>query len=246
VPRRVGGYNIDALVPQGASNDLATLLVGSEGTLAISRRIALKLAPVLGAKTLGICHFPTFRDAMDAAQHLVKLGPTAVELMDKTMIELSRQIAMFRPVVDRFVRGEPAALLMVEFAETDQGENLRRLHALHDVMADLCFRWGDPGKREGGVVEAVDPAFIGQVFEVRKQGLNIMMSMKSDGKPISFIEDCCVRLPDLADFTALLRQAVDDLDAERSTLSILTRRITERTTSRAVVRDVTPKPSRLP
>jgi FAD/FMN-containing dehydrogenase/Fe-S oxidoreductase len=201
VPRRVGGYNLDALAPNGPANDLSALLVGSEGTLAISERITVKLAPVLREKVLGICHFPTFREAMDAAQYLVRLGPTAVELMDKTMIALSREIAMFRPVVDRFVRGEPAALLMVEFAEADNTENLRRLRELHDVMADLGFRWGDPGKREGGVVDATDPAFVGQIFEVRKQGLNIMMSMKSDGKPISFIEDCCVRLPDLADFT---------------------------------------------
>ena len=92
VPRRVGGYNIDALVPNGPSNNLATLLVGSEGTLAVSEKITLKLSPVLREKALGICHFPTFRDAMAAAQHLVRLGPTAVELMDKTMIGLSRQI----------------------------------------------------------------------------------------------------------------------------------------------------------
>jgi FAD/FMN-containing dehydrogenase/Fe-S oxidoreductase len=201
VPRRVGGYNIDALVPNGPSNNLATLLVGSEGTLAVSEKITLKLAPVLREKALGICHFPTFRDAMAAAQHLVRLGPTAVELMDKTMIDLSRQIAMFKPIVDRFVRGEPAALLMVEFAEPDPAENAARLAQLHGVMADLGFRWGDPGKRDGGVVEATEPGFVAQIFEVRKQGLNIMMSMKSDGKPISFIEDCCVRLPDLADFT---------------------------------------------
>ena len=201
MPRRVGGYNLDALVPNGASNNLSALLVGSEGTLAISEKITLKLSPVLREKLLGICHFPTFREAMEAAQHLVKLGPTAVELMDRTMIDLSRQIPIFRPVVDQFVRGEPAALLMVEFAEPEREENRRRLSALHEVMADLGFRWGDPGKREGGVVEATDPAFIAQIFEVRKQGLNIMMSMKSDGKPISFIEDCCVRLPDLADFT---------------------------------------------
>ncbi len=201
VPRRVGGYNLDALVPNGARNDLSALLVGSEGTLAVSERITLKLAPVLRDKALGVCHFPTFRDAMEAAQHLVKLGPTAVELVDRTMIGLAREIAMFRPVVDRFVRGDPAALLMVEFAEPDQQENLRRLGALQDVMAELGFRWSDPGKREGGVVEAADPAFIAQIFEVRKQGLNIMMSMKSDGKPVSFIEDCCVRLPDLPDFT---------------------------------------------
>src|SRR3546814_5342913 len=105
---------------------------------------------------------------------------------------------MFRPVVDRFVRGAPGAILLVEFAEEDQQENLRRLAALGDMMAQLGFRWGDEGKREGGVVEAVEADFQKKIWEVRKQGLNIMMSMKSEGKPVSFVEDCAVQLPDLA------------------------------------------------
>ncbi|HMA14247.1 MAG TPA: FAD-binding oxidoreductase, partial [Kiloniellaceae bacterium] len=204
VLRRVGGYNLDALAPNGPYNNLAHLLVGSEGTLALSERLTLKLSPILANKALGVCHFPTLYDAMDATQHLVTLGPTAVELVDRTMIGLSRDIAMFRPVVDRFVRGEPGAILLVEFAEEDQQENLRRLAALGDMMAQLGFRWGDAGKKEGGVVEAVDGDFQKQIWEVRKQGLNIMMSMKSEGKPVSFVEDCAVRLTDLAEYTRRL------------------------------------------
>lgn len=199
--RRVGGYNIDALVPNGATNNLSQLLVGSEGTLAISRQLTLKLSSVLGQKTIGICHFPTFYEAMDATRHLVDLGPTAVELIDRNMIELGRAIPMFKPVVDEFVRGDPAALLTVEFAEDDQDENLRRLAALHDRMAELGYLWGDPGKKEGGVIDAIDPAFQTRIMEYRKQGLNIMMSMKAEGKPVSFIEDCAVRLEDLAEYT---------------------------------------------
>ncbi len=202
--RRVGGYNIDALVPNGAANNLSHLLVGSEGTLAVSEKITLQLSPLPQNKVLGVCHFPSFYDAMDAAQHLVTLDPTAVELVDRTMIELSRDIPLFRPIVDRFVRGEPEAILLVEFAEEDQAENLRRLKSLHEMMAELGFRWGDPGKKPGGVVEATDPAFQKQIFGVRSQGLNIMMSMKEEGKPVSFVEDCAVRLEDLADYTQRL------------------------------------------
>ncbi|MBK0400317.1 FAD-binding protein [Limibaculum sp. M0105] len=201
VYRRVGGYNLDALVANGRPVNLAHLLVGSEGTLAFSERITLKLSPLPRNKVLGVCHFPSFYKAMDAAQHLVKLDPTAIELVDATMIALARDIPIFRPVVEEFVRGAPEALLIVEFAEDDQAENLRRLAALHDVMADLGFRWDDPGKAPGGVVEAIDPAFQSRIIEVRKQGLNIMMSMKSEGKPVSFVEDCCVRLADLAEYT---------------------------------------------
>ncbi len=204
--RRVGGYNIDALVPNGDCNNLAHLLVGSEGTLAYSERITLKLSPLPGHKTLGVCHFPTFHAAMNAAQHLVRLDPTAVELVDRTMIGLSRDIPMFRATVDQFVRGTPDALLLVEFAEPDRAENLRRLKELGAVMADLGFKWEDPVKQDGGVVEAVDPAFQKAIWEVRKQGLNIMMSMKSDGKPVSFVEDCAVRLEDLAEYTARLTE----------------------------------------
>ncbi|MEO1775093.1 MAG: FAD-linked oxidase C-terminal domain-containing protein [Pseudomonadota bacterium] len=201
--RRVGGYNIDALVP-GRPLNLAELLVGSEGTLAISERITLKLSPLPGPKLTGVCHFPTFRAAMEATQHLVTLDPVGVELIDHNMIRLARDNAVFRPVLEEFVRGEPEALLLVEFAEPDAAENRRRLDALHDVMRDLGYAWGEPGKADGGVVEAVDPGLQGRIGEVRKQGLNIMMSMKSEGKPVSFVEDCCVRLEDLADYTERL------------------------------------------
>ncbi len=81
--RRVGGYNIDALLPGDNPINLSHLLVGSEGTLAYFRRLELKLSPLPKNRTLGVCHFPTFYAAMDSAQHLVKLKPTAVELIDQ-------------------------------------------------------------------------------------------------------------------------------------------------------------------
>ena len=198
VQRRVGGYNIDALL--GADPHMGHLLVGSEGTLALTKTLDLQLSPVMKTKTLGVCHFPTFRAAMEAAQHIVKLGPVAVELVDHNMIRLGRDIAQFRPIVDEFVRGDPAALLLVEFAEAPD-ENRRRLTALGNLMADLGFAWGDPGKQDGGVVEAEDSAFQARIWGVRTQGLNIMMSMRSEGKPVSFVEDCAVPLEHLADFT---------------------------------------------
>ncbi|MCL4766302.1 MAG: FAD-binding protein [Hyphomicrobiaceae bacterium] len=196
VSRRVGGYLIDALVPGNKPLNLATLLVGSEGTLALSRRIELKLARQPRNKALGICHFPRFRQAMEAAQHIVKLGPVAVEVVDRTLIELARDIAMFRPVMDAYVRGQPDALLLTEFAEDDQAENLRRLDRLDELMGDL----GHPGT----VVKVADAAGQKAVWEVRASGLNIMMSMKSEGKPVSFIEDCAVPLEHLADYTERL------------------------------------------
>jgi FAD/FMN-containing dehydrogenase/Fe-S oxidoreductase len=193
VLRRVQGYNLDM-----AGANLAHLLVGSEGTLAWSRRLHLKLSPLPRHKALGVCHFPTFHKAMDSAQHIVKLGPAAVELVDRTMLGLARDNAAFRPIVDKFLVGEPDAVLLVEFAGEDAAEQLAKLGQLVELIGDL----GLPGS----VVEIPDAGLQKDVWEVRKAGLNIMMSMKGDGKPVSFIEDCAVPLEYLAEYTARLTE----------------------------------------
>ncbi|WP_226685618.1 FAD-binding and (Fe-S)-binding domain-containing protein [Stutzerimonas stutzeri] len=205
VLRRVGGYNLDLFDcqnprpydPDGHVN-LAHLLVGSEGTLGVTRRIKLRLAPLPRHKVLGVVNFPTFYQSMDLTQHIVKLDPTAVELVDRTMIELSLENPAFRPVIEKALIGQPDALLLVEFAGEDEGELRRQLDGLSELMADL----GLPGS----VVSMVEGAEQTALWNVRKAGLNIMMSMKGDGKPVSFIEDCAVPLEHLAEYTAKLTE----------------------------------------
>ncbi len=204
VMRRVGGYNIDALVPDKSPHNLAELLVGSEGTLAYSTAIELKLSPLITGKVLGVCHFPTFYQAMDAAQHLVTLEPQGVELVDSTMISLARDIPLFRKTIEDFVTGAPEALLLVEF--TDDAADQAKLARLEEMMGDLGFAWTGSGKNWGGVTPVTDPSLQNQIAELRKSGLNIMMSMKAEGKPVSFVEDCAVELPDLAEYTAGLTE----------------------------------------
>jgi FAD/FMN-containing dehydrogenase/Fe-S oxidoreductase len=206
VQRRVGGYNLDALTPRNTPNNLAHLLVGSEGTLAFTTKVALKLWPVIRNKVLGVCHFGSFYEAMDTAQHLVKLRPIAVELVDRTMIGLGRDIAMFRPVIEATVKGDPDALLIVEFAEEDQADNLQKLKQLSELMGDLGFAWNNPQRKWGGVVDVVEPAIQTAIADFRTSGLNVMMSMKQEGKPVSFVEDCAVPLPHLADYTDRLNK----------------------------------------
>jgi FAD/FMN-containing dehydrogenase/Fe-S oxidoreductase len=206
VQRRVGGYNLDALTPRNAANNMAHLLVGSEGTLAFTTKVELKLWSVIRNKVLGVCHFGSFYEAMDAAQHLVKLRPIAVELVDRTMIALGRDIAMFRPVIEATVKGDPDALLIVEFAEDDAPANLQKLKQLSELMGDLGFGWNNPTRKWGGVVDVVEPATQAAIADFRTSGLNVMMSMKQDGKPVSFVEDCAVPLPHLADYTDRLNK----------------------------------------
>src|SRR6478752_2391170 len=189
VLRRVAGYNLDIFFPQSErpyttdnSVNMAHLLVGSEGTLAVTERLTLKLAALPKHKTLGVVNFTSFYKA--------------VELVDRTMIELARSNPAFRPVIERALIGKPEAILLVEFAGEEREDQLRDLARLVELMADL----GMPGS----VVEMPEPKPQSELWEVRKAGLNIMMSMKGDGKPVSFIEDCAVPLEHLADYTQRL------------------------------------------
>jgi FAD/FMN-containing dehydrogenase/Fe-S oxidoreductase len=205
VLRRVAGYNLDIFcnqserpyTPDGSVN-LAHLLVGSEGTLAFTKSLTLKLCELPRAKVLGIVNFPTFRAAMEAAQHIVKLGPTAVELVDRIMVELALENPAFKPTMQTALIGKPAAILLIEFCGQTQAELLPKLKALSELMGDL----GLPGS----VVEMPNEAAQKALWEVRKAGLNIMMSLKGDGKPVSFIEDCAVPLEHLADYTDALTE----------------------------------------
>ncbi|MBL8353024.1 MAG: FAD-binding protein [Burkholderiaceae bacterium] len=203
--RRVGGYNLDIFHPQSerpytadGSVNLAHLLVGAEGTLAVYKTLTLRLSPLPRAKVLGVVNFPSFRAAMDSAQHIVKLGPSAVELVDRTMIELSRANPAFRPVIETALIGAPEAILLVEFSGDDKPALLRQLDRLVELMADLAL--------PGSVVRLEADAPQKALWEVRKAGLNIMMSLKGDGKPVSFIEDCAVPLEHLAEYTDALTQ----------------------------------------
>ena len=196
VARRVAGYNLDRLAP--AHFNLAKLLVGSEGTLAWFERLHLDLAPLPKHKALGVAHFPRFYDAMDATQHIVKLGPCAVELVDRTMLDLARGNEAFAPIVRRFLKGEPDAILLVEFAGDEMAAQATGVKRLGELMNDLGFA--------DSVAEVLEPKLQAAIWSVRKAGLNIMMSMKGDGKPVSFIEDCAVPLPHLAEYTSQLTE----------------------------------------
>jgi FAD/FMN-containing dehydrogenase/Fe-S oxidoreductase len=205
VMRRVAGYNLDIFHPQSerpytsdGSVNLAHLFIGAEGTLGFIEALDLQLTPLPRAKVLGIVNFASFHRAMDSAQHIVKLGPTAVELVDRTMIELARANPAFKPVIESALSGAPAAVLLVEFSGDDRSALHATLRALVELMGDL----GLPGS----VVEMVDDAPQKALWEVRKAGLNIMMSLKGDGKPVSFIEDCAVPLEHLAEYTAALTE----------------------------------------
>lgn len=196
VLRNVAGYNLNRISLEG--HNMAHLLVGSEGTLAFFTRLHLKLSPVPAYSVLGVCHFPSLRSAMEAVPRIVELGPSAVELVDQTLLALARENESFGRAIKEFVRGEPKALLLVEFCGDDSAGLERSLAQLDELLGEL----GHPQ----AVVLATDPSFQRRIWRVRKEGLNILMSFKGDAKPVSFIEDCAVPLEHLADYTSRLSE----------------------------------------
>ncbi|WP_405402150.1 FAD-binding and (Fe-S)-binding domain-containing protein [Paracoccus sp. Ld10] len=191
VQRRVGGYNLNELLPDDPN--FARLLVGSEGTLALTTGVTLKLSALPRYRVMGVCHFPDFRAAMETTQHIVALDPVAVELVDNNVLVLGADIPLFVKTLADITRGKPNCLLLVEFAGDDLDTLRHDLRRLDQCMADYGYA--------DAVVEVVEPARQKPVWDVREACLNIMMSMKGDGKPVSFIEDCAVPLEHLADYT---------------------------------------------
>ena len=208
-PCPVGGYNLDVFHPQSqrpytadGSVNLAHLLVGSQGTLACFRRLHLQLARLPAARVLGAVRFASLHAAMDCVQHVVKLAPSAVELFDAGMIELSRVEPALRRALESALdedRGRaPQAMLLVEFSGDDRDRLLGQLARLVELIGDL----GQAGR----VIELPDTGREPALREVRRAALRVTMSLKGDGAPVSLIEGCAVPLEHLAEYTARLSE----------------------------------------
>jgi FAD/FMN-containing dehydrogenase/Fe-S oxidoreductase len=202
--RNVAGYNLDRLKPD--QENIARLMVGSEGTLAFFSRLRLQLTPLPASRVLGVCHFPDLIRALDSVQHLVDLEPSAIELVDQNVLRLAAERPDFRRAMSTFVRGTPGALLLVEFASPDAWADLQpKLRALAERLGELGY--------PDSVVFAETAAAQADVWSVRKAGLNIVMSMAGPRKPISFIEDCAVPLEHLGEYA----RRVDEVFARHDT-----------------------------
>src|SRR5210317_1760478 len=194
--RRVGGYNIDLINPNGFNT--SNILVGSEGTLSLFNKIKLKLWPIPKQKILGVCYFESFHQAMELTKEMVKLKPTTVELMDKNLIDLAKQIPIYAEGIKKYVAGEPEAVLMVEFIDEDLDLVRSKIKDLESLVKNQ-----NQNNHFRNYENLEDQK---EVFEIRKAGLNILMSLKGDKKPVAFIEDCAVTLNHLADYTSKLKE----------------------------------------
>ena len=193
--RRVGGYNIDLINPNGFNT--SNILVGSEGTLSLFNKVKLKLWDIPKQKVLGVCFFKSFREAMSIVKELVKLKPTTVELLDHNLIDLAKAIPLYAGEIKKYIKGNPEAVLMVEFIDDDINLIKQKLKDLETLVKS------DNSENDFAAHENLKDQKA--IFEIRKAGLNILMSMKGDKKAVAFIEDCAVTLEHLADYTSGLK-----------------------------------------
>ncbi len=200
--RTVAGYALDKIDPDDVN--LNWLLCGSEGTLATVVRAELQLVerPRIERKRLALAHFDTLRASLEATPRILELEPAAIELMDKFLLDKTRAAAGYRDRLT-FVDGDPEAILVVEFVGSE-AELSAKIKDLKAHLRRLGFR--------GAVTIAETPAQQDDVWTVRKAGLGLMMSERSEAKPVSFIEDGAVPVENLADYISDVERIIHDND----------------------------------
>ncbi|HLV43682.1 MAG TPA: FAD-linked oxidase C-terminal domain-containing protein, partial [Aggregatilineales bacterium] len=203
--RHVAGYNLNQF-PDRANANLAKLLVGSEGTLAVTTEATLNLVPLPKYGRLAMVHFSTLRAAMEATPVILESDPTAVEVLDKMMIDLCRGMIEYRRLLT-FVEGDPDIVLLVEYASDDEADLDAGIERLRQKLNSIHHR--DP------VVIVTDPRQQANVWYVRRVGLGILMSIRGDAKPIPFIEDAAVPVEHLADYITTIVDYCYEVGLER-------------------------------
>lgn len=192
VLRRVGGYNLDAFTTPDLPFNLARLMVGSEGTLGVVLSARLSLVPLPRAKAVLVVQFGDLLESLAATPIILRHGPSAVEVMDRFILDHTRQSAALDALRQGFIEGDPASLLCIEFY-ADRAEDLPpRLEA---VERDLRAR--GLGYRYQPVLDLAAQA---RVWSLREAALGLSMAMKSDAKSISFVEDTAVAPEKLRDY----------------------------------------------
>lgn len=210
--RRCGGYNLDRFV-EGVSHlhppdprfNLANLVCGSEGTLAVMTELKLNLVPLPRRTALAVVHFANLYDALAATPVILQVGPSAVELLDNLGLTMCREVPAYARLLTTFIEGDPYCLLLVEF----QGESEAELQAKVDDLGRHLTRQKIPFT---SIVPAVDPARQSNVWSVRKVGLGLLMSVKGDVKPIPFIEDAAVPVEHLAEYVTRIEEFCRELN----------------------------------
>jgi len=202
--RRVSGYNLDQFVRDKPFN-LARLAVGSEGTLVAVVEAKMRLVPHPPKTALDVIHFRTLDEALDASPAILETGPYAVELTDKMILDLARgNIEQSKRL--GFVQGDPAAILIVEYAGESEGEVKAKVEALESLRSRSRMGYA------ATITQA--PEEQQSIWKLRKAGLGLLLGMKGEKKPVAFVEDTAVDPARLPEFTRHFKEILAKHGAE--------------------------------
>lgn len=182
VMRRVGGYNLDEFVYTDRWN-LAKLITGSEGTLAVTLELKLNLEPLPKFKSVAVIHFSDLLEAIRAVQPMLPYQPSAIELLDSTVLRMSKENLTTKQYC-YFIEKDPAAILIVEFYGDTYESVMQRAQTMIEELKKLGLGYAYPLFPEGKEYE--------DVWNLRKKGFGLMLGIKGEKKPLSFIEDSAV------------------------------------------------------
>jgi len=201
--RRVGGYNLDEFVPGKGPFNLSRLLVGSEGTLALVLDATLRLVSPPKHRAMCVVQFHDLLEALAATPVILGHGPSAVELVDRFILDSTRGKTEFEPLRD-FIAGDPAAVLFVEFFGETPHEASTRVNDLEQALqaAGLGYH----------VHRALEPAAQARLWKLRQAALGLSMSEHGDAKAISFVEDTAVAPDRLRDYIARFLEILERYD----------------------------------
>ena len=204
--RRATGYSLDEFTKPDEAFNPAKLVVSSEGTLGSILRVTVGLVPVPKQTALVLLQFDELVASMEATPAILECEPSAIELMDRMLIGLTRTAPGFAKQIS-YIEGDPAAVLAVEFYGDDDRELASKCD---DLMRHLAKRGVRLMAEPRRVLDAREQA---DVWSVRKAGLGLLMSVKGDAKPVPVIEDVSVPVEHLADYV----RAVEAMVARQGT-----------------------------
>lgn len=179
VMRRVQGYNLDEFIHTEDWN-LSKVICGSEGTLAAITEVKLNLEPLPKFKSICVVHFSDLRQSIEAVNQMLPFEPSAIEILDKTVIQMSRENLTTRRH-SHFIEGNPVSIQIVEFYGDTYEDVMDRPTRMIEHLKTFDMGYAYPLFPEG--------EYYDDVWVIRKKGLGLMLGVKGKKKPLPFIED---------------------------------------------------------
>ena len=189
VMRRVGGYALDAFLENDQWN-LSSLILGSEGTLAVILEAKIKLTPLPKCQNMVIVHYNDRLQSIASVKEMIPLGPAAIEMLDFHVLRNSKSNAITKKYYEALIEGDPEAVMTVEFYGDSQDEIAHKAQQLCAYLQTVPSAYAFPVTH--------DMKKINDALSLRKDGLGLIMGKPGIRKPLPFIEDAAIPLENLA------------------------------------------------